>query len=172
MDEAEDHPLLHTAALMHELLRSAAHGETDVEAALARLRNDLAMADEPSPLSDREIRERVEYARRYLAAAALIAPANTDRFRATERGHCVLRNYPNGIDESVLARFPEFKAFIRENAGPPPAPSEQTAYDEGYDAYTRGAHPADNPYPLDSAGHSSWENGWFEARDEDTSPAT
>jgi hypothetical protein len=167
MEESEDAPLLHTADLMHELLRVAAVGPADVDDALSRLRADLRAAGEPLALPERTLRERLEQARRHLRAARLIAPVGRTRFEATERGQTVLRDYPGGIDDSVLMQFPEFRDFIAQAAGTPPHPARQTAYDLGYAAYGQGSAPADNPYSVDSDDHLAWENGWFEARDED-----
>jgi restriction endonuclease Mrr len=172
MDESEDPPLLHTADLMHEILRAGASGEASLDDALARVRADLAAAHEAPGVDEAELRRRLDTARRDLRVAGLIEPRGDSRFRTTERGHKVLADYPDGVDESVLARFPEFRRYIRETAGPPPADAARTPYDEGYAAYGDGAHPTDNPYPPDSLAHVSWANGWFEARDADAPPAS
>jgi len=165
MDE-EELPLLHYADLMHALLKVAAEGEATLDAAIARLRADLALAGEEAAIPEDEMRRRLAHARRYLAAARLIEPEDGEPFRATGRGHKVLAEHPDGIDDSVLAHFPEFRDFIRQESGPPPRAAETTVYDEGHAAYQAGKSPADNPYPFDTTAHLNWENGWFEARDE------
>ncbi len=38
--------------------------------------------------------------------------------------------------------------------------------EEGYQAYLDGQSSVDNPYEFDTSKHLAWENGWFEARDE------
>ncbi len=165
MDD-DDLPLLHDADLMDVLLGLAAEGEATLDAAVERIRAHLALARETMPIPETELRRRLDHARRSLAAARLIEPAEGEPFRATARGHKVLADHPDGIDDSVLAHFPEFREFIRRESGPPPRAAETTVYDEGHAAYRAGKSPADNPYPFDTTAHLNWENGWFEARDE------
>jgi restriction endonuclease Mrr len=155
---------------MHALLRTGASGDARLDDALARINDDLAAAHEAPGMATGELRRRLDTARHDLTVAGLIAPSGESRFRTTERGHKVLADYPDGVDESVLARFPEFRQYIRRTAGPRPSEARQTAYDEGYAAYGDGLDPADNPYPRDSLSHLNWANGWFEARDDDTPP--
>lgn len=164
--DGEEYPLLHYADLMHVMLKVAAEGQARLDTVTARIRGDLDLAREALPISETELRTRLDRARRYLAAAKLIEPEDGEPFRATGRGHGVLADHPAGIDDSVLAQFPEFRDFIRQLSGTPPAPPELNPYDEGHAAHGKGIHPADNPYPVDTRAHLAWENGWFEARDE------
>lgn len=167
MTEFEDHPLLHDADLMHTLLKVAREAPAGLDDAAAWLRADLRLAREDPPVTAEQIMARLLRARRYLCRARLLETLDDGRVRATERGRQVLRDHPDGVDGSVLMAFPEFREFIREAAGRPPEEARATVYDDGYAAYGRGAGPADNPYPFDTAAHLAWENGWFEARDED-----
>ncbi|RDD62816.1 winged helix-turn-helix domain-containing protein [Ferruginivarius sediminum] len=165
--EFEEYPLLHYADLMHTLLKTAESGPASLNDAAARLRRDLSLARENPPISGEEMRERLARARRYLAEARLVEDQADGRYRVTDRGRQVLREHPGGIDDSVLAAFPEFRNFIARTSGGPAQEARMTVYDSGHMAYRRGAGVADNPYPFDSAEHLAWENGWFEARDED-----
>jgi ribosome modulation factor len=72
-----------------------------------------------------------------------------------------------GVDDSVLTQFPEFREFIRRSS-PHRVPEnpELGAQEEGYWAYLDGQSAVDNPYEFDTGKHLAWENGWFEARDE------
>lgn len=168
--EFEEYPLLHYADLMHTLLKVARGGPASLEDAAARLRADLHLAREDPPVTADEMRARFDRARQYLCAARLVEMLDDGRVRVTARGRQVLRDHPGGVDDSVLMAFPEFQHFIRQSGGAPPREAQTTVYDAGYAAYGRGAGPADNPYPFDTAAHLAWENGWFEARDEDDGP--
>lgn len=165
-----EYPLLNTPHLMLLILREAAAGETSPAACAARLRELLAMADEHPPYGEAEIRGRLDVLRRYLAEAGLVEPVEGDRFRITARGREALQEHPQGFDLAELMVYPEFARFIRGLARArsrgrmdPRTP----AYDEGFAAYRAGAMLADNPHPSDSVDHLAWENGWFEALDED-----
>ena len=163
-------PLLNTPHLLLVILREAAEGETSAAACAARLREILARADEHPPYGDEEIRGRLDVLRRYLAEARLVEPVDEDRFAITSRGREALAEHPQGFDLADLMAYPEFSSFIRSRAR---ARSEgrmdprTPAYDEGFAAYRAGAMLADNPHPSDSVDHLAWENGWFEALDED-----
>jgi len=171
-------PLLNTPHLMLVILREAARGETSLDSVQARLDELLALARESPPYGAAEIRARLDLLRRYLTEARLIAPGSAsgsapseaDRFTITSRGREALAEHPQGFDLADLMAYPEFARFIRalararaEGRMDPRTP----AYDEGYAAYRAAARLADNPYPSDSIDHLAWENGWFEALDED-----
>jgi len=68
----------------------------------------------------------------------------------------------------VLVQFPEFRRYIKKpretNDTEVPRPRE---YNLGYESYRAGKSLDDNPYRFDNADHLAWENGWFEARDDD-----
>ena len=167
-----EYPLLNTPHLMLVLLREADRHETTPDACVARLRELLTMADEDPPYGEAEIRARLDVLRRYLAEAELVEPVEGegDRFRITARGREALAEHPQGFDLAELMVYPEFARFIRslsrarsEGRMDPRTP----AYDEGFAAYRSGARLADNPHPSDTVDHLAWENGWFEALDED-----
>lgn len=167
----DEYPLLNYPDLMEAVLKVAAgdRGAAGLGDAEARLLANLRLAGEEPRMGEAELRRRLARARRYLIAGRLIEPAgDEDRFRITERGRQVLAAHPRGVDDSVLMEFPEFRAFIHEESGAPAAEARATVFDSGYSAYFRGATPADNPYDFDTGEHLAWENGWFEARDEDS----
>lgn len=167
MDPA-DYPLLHDADLMTSLLRVTGSGAASVEEALTRLRRDLETAREAPPVSDGEILHRLDEARRHLVMAGLLSPVDRQHFRLTARGRRVLEQYPEGVDGTVLMVFPEYREYLRHRSRPAPVedPGIQ-AYDEGYAAHGAGLTHSDNPYRTDTAAHLAWENGWYEARDEE-----
>ena len=167
-----EYPLLNTPHLMLVILREASAGETTPEACAVRLQELLSMADEHPPYGEAEIRGRLDVLCRYLAEAGLVEPVEGEghRIRITPRGREALREHPQGFDLAELMAYPEFARFIRslarsraEGRMDPRTP----AYDEGFAAYRAGARLADNPHPSDSVDHLAWENGWFEALDED-----
>jgi hypothetical protein len=71
--------------------------------------------------------------------------------------------------EASLCHAPAraFRAFIERSAQRPPEGPRSDQYDEGYAAHQAGPSPVDNPYPPDTIDRLAWENGWFEARDEE-----
>src|SRR5262249_18823762 len=100
------------------------------------------------------------------AAARLVAPTARERFIVTGRGRAMLAAHPEGVDESVLVDFPEFRAFVaREAEHRAPEDACSAYYDQGFAAFDAGASFLDNPHPSDSVDHQAWENGWFAARD-------
>jgi hypothetical protein len=164
-----EHPLLNTPHLILVILREAMAGEATPADCLARLRGLLTQANEQPPYGDAEILERLELIARYLVEARLLAPAGDRRLAITPRGREALAAHPAGFDLADLMVYPEFARHIQARARARRAMDPRMpAYDAGYAAYRGGATPADNPYPLDTVDHLAWENGWFEALDEDT----
>ncbi len=93
-----------------------------------------------------------------------------DRFVITARGREALAKHPSGFDLADLMVYPEFADYIRRLARVREQMDPRTpAYDEGFAAYRAGERLAANPYPSDTVDHLAWENGWFEALDEDAS---
>lgn len=166
MEEASEYPLLSYPNLMLLLMRLALAGPATLEAALERLRGDLARVQESLPVPAEDVCERMRRALVYLYAAGLLEKGAQEEFRITARGEAVLREHPDGIDDSVLLAFDEFRRFLRRHAGRPPVEPADTVFDAGHAAFTQGGTPADNPYDFDTAEHLAWENGWFEALDE------
>jgi hypothetical protein len=162
----DEYPLLNRPALMLTVLKAAAAGDAGLDDCLARLRADLARVHEAPPVDDGELRAALRAIVRVLAAARLLAPAGRERFAATARGRAMLDAHPEGIDESVLVAFAEFRAFVaREGQHRAPEDACTDRYDEGFAAHEAGASFLDNPHASDSVDHQAWENGWFAARD-------
>jgi hypothetical protein len=162
----DDYPLLNRPALMLTVLKTAARGDVGLDDCLARLRADLARIHEAAPLDTPDVRAELEAVVRELAAARLLAPAGRERFGATGRGRAMLEAHPEGIDESVLVEFPEFREFLaRDVRHHPPEDACTARYDEGFAAHEAGESFDDNPHASDSVDHQAWENGWFAARD-------
>lgn len=162
----EEPILLHEQDLMLALLHAAAEGPATVQGAVARLRGMRAVAGEADAV-DEEVMRRLRRAALALRAAGALARIETGTLKITERGRELLASSPEGIDETALMRFAEFRAFIsgsgsREPRGDPRMP----AFDAGQLAFTTGKPLTENPFPFDSVDHLAWENGWSEARDE------
>jgi restriction system protein len=174
--DLSEYTLLNRPALMLTVLKSASRDAVTLEDCLRQLRQDLACVKERAPPVDvKDLLAYLDGLKCCLMEAALLTPAEGRRFIATKRGRELLAEHPAGIDESVLMRFPEFRAFIERSARhPPPEDPRSDQYDEGYAAHEAGLSPVDNPYPSDTINHLAWENGWFEARDEEAEhePAT
>jgi restriction system protein len=192
----DDEPiLLHETNLMLAILRASREGPAGLEAVMARLEANLAAAWEPAPTDRGDLERRLREACRLLEAARALAPAGPDRYRLTARGEGLLAEHPDGVDQSVLGRFAEFRRFLVERtrgtermggprqsgpyqqvgpwqAEPNPVGSHDDprldAYTDGMQAYREGKPLDANPYADDSNGHLGWENGWSEARDTDT----
>lgn len=163
-----DYPLLHYQDLMLALLKVGSDGPGTMEDCLDHLRGRRELAHEEARVPRADLLERLERARRYLVAAVLIEDLGEGRFRITERGRRALAEHPLGVDDSVLMEFPEFRAFVRESAEAGERAEPRSAeYDQGYRAYHGGVGPSANPYDFDTVKHLAWENGWFQARDED-----
>ena len=168
-------PLFDTPSLVALLLRAAARGTPSVDDCAARLEALLARAGEHQGVTAATIRRRLDALRRQLAAARLIAPVGSDRFRLTDRGQEALATHPEGFTLGELLRYPEFAASIAPRIAPGTAPgivqSGGGAYDQGFAARQSGQPPTANPHLADTAAHLDWENGWCEALDEDPPPS-
>jgi hypothetical protein len=86
----------------------------------------------------------------------------------------MLAEHRTGIDDSILERFAEFRAYLEATAkhrlseGDAEAEiAEAKEYDQGYMAYVDGKTQRDNPNDFDSAAHFVWDCGWFAALDDD-----
>ena len=66
-------------------------------------------------------------------------------------------------------QFPEFREFVRA-AGHPGSIHGASAYERGIRAYWDGHPHGDNPFPFDTLQHLAWDEGWFDARDEELAP--
>jgi hypothetical protein len=164
--EFHDRPLLSYAELSVILLKIAGQPGATLGRAVTALRDLLDAARQADQPTAAELGHELDQVRRDLAAAGLIVATGTAGFRTTPRGQQMLVAHPLGIDQSVLVALPEFRAGF-SGTGPRPRDAEPPSYAAGYDAFRRGRRPEDNPHAPDSADHLAWENGWFEARDEE-----
>ncbi len=71
---------------------------------------------------------RVAWALTHMAQAGLLVRPQRGRYLLTERGRQVLREYPDRVDVSVLAQFPEYQEFrTRKSETPTLADAETSA---------------------------------------------
>lgn len=162
-----EHPLLHYPDLMLALLRAGCGAEADLGDALAQIERDLAGAHERPPVTRDEALARLAAARRHLAAAGLVEDRPDGRYATPDRGRRALRDHPDGIDDTVLMRFPEFRSYMRRRAAhAEPEDAAGEPFRDGYAAFQAGRPHFGNPHRQDTAAHLAWENGWFAARDE------
>lgn len=162
------------ALIMLTVMRCAADGDTTMEPVLDRVLSDLRRSGPGAPaLKDKdaldELRRRLYWTREHLAAAGVIEITNGDRMRLTERGVSVLAQCPDGVDDSVLMQFPEFRTYIaglqrqriiaaRRVLGGDPASETQ----EGFVAFLEGRRAGENPYEADTHMHEAWDEGYWE----------
>jgi hypothetical protein len=166
--EFNEHTLLNDPDLTLILLKTAARGETGIEDCVEVLRSTLERAGERPPVARTELVLHLDRVRRSLMRAHLLAPTEGGRFRITERGRNALKDHPMGLDDTVLMEFPEFREFVQETPTQPSAAGPHSRdYAEGYLAFRAGKGLADNPHAFETAEHLAWENGWFQARDEE-----
>lgn len=162
--DLEDRPLLHVADLALALLRAAQAEAADIDAATRLLADDRRLAHEAAPIDPGELFASLDRARRHLVAAQLLQMLDDTRFRITPRGRAVLRAHPDGIDDSVLMAFPEFRAWVERIAHhAAPEDSRHREFQRGWSAAAEGRDLGDNPYAPDTAQHAAWEDGWLEA---------
>ena len=168
-----DQPLLNTPSLTLSLLKVAAKREwATLEDGLAHLKGVFAEAHESPAVAVAEIVSHLQEVLRHLVAAGLLSMADDDRFTITERGRQVLAEHPMGVDDSVLTQFGEFREFLRRSSPyHVPENTEPVTQEEGYYAFLVGQSAVDNPHEFDTSKHLAWENGWFEARDQQTTPS-
>lgn len=164
--EDDEPALLHEADLMLAILRAAHQAPAGLADAMVRLHANLAAAHEPLPEPEGDLRRRLERAALLLRGADVIAPAGDDRFRLTPRGARLLAEHPDGVDESVLWAFPEFRAFLTAlNPNRSEDDPRLPAFQAGMQEFAEGRSIADNPHAFDSVDHLAWECGWSEARE-------
>lgn len=102
-------------SLMLPVLRCAAVGEVSVPECIERFAPEVGLTDddlrELLPSGQALIANRTHWAKTYLARAGVIEMTRRGHFRATARGRALLSEHPDRVDNSVLARFPEFVAW-------------------------------------------------------------
>lgn len=161
-----DDVLLHEADLMTALLEAASPDVELLPAAEAGLRHWLGEAGEdPAKVDWKEVHERLRAALVELLAARALEPVTASRYRITARGRELLRHRSEGIDESLLARFPEYRRWAESRRVDGEADPRHDAFLAGMQAFVEGLAPEDNPYPPDTADFLAWEAGWSVARD-------
>ena len=163
--DLSEYPLLNRPALMLLVLKSAADQPATMRDVRARLDTELARIHERPDVPEAAVGAELEEVAKHLLAARLLE-RDGEGFALTRRGREVLAAHPLGVDETILAGFPEYRAFIRgfarrRTVDDPRVPR----YDEGFSAQQEGRSLSENPYPRDSADHLAWANGWSEARD-------
>ncbi len=164
---SEEETLLHDPDLMVALLRTAGPERDGIERAIAHLRRLREESGERGPVEWEEVRRRLKRCALQLVAAGALEPVTGSRFRLTQRGRELLAEAERGIDETVLMRFPEYRAFLARTGGTEAADDpRRDAFVAGMEAFQAGLPPTANPHPFDSVDHLAWENGWFTARDE------
>lgn len=162
--ELEDYPLLHFADLVLALLRAGQESGGTVAGAAALLARDRVQAHERTPVDPAELAAHLDRARRHLVAAQLLDMLDQHSFRITPRGRAMLQRHPDGIDDSVLMDFPEFRDWMkRVSTHPPPEDARVAEFQRGWAANQEGAGLGDNPYSTETAQHAAWKDGWLEA---------
>jgi restriction system protein len=166
--DLSEFPLLNRPALMLLMLKAAGDTPATLAACRARLAMELGRIHEHPDVPEPVIAAELEEVRKHLLAAGLLEPAGGDAATLTRRGRKVLAEHPLGVDETVLAAFPEYRSFLRNFARRRTIDDPRLSrYDEGYDARLAGQSLSENPYPPDSVDHLAWENGWSEGGDTD-----
>ncbi|MFY0312334.1 hypothetical protein ACFMBG_20835 [Leisingera sp. D0M16] len=167
-----DFPLLSTASLVALILHKAKSGPVTLDSCEKALDGLFRQANETPGLPPQDLRERLAGHLADLEIAGILVPGEpvpgeAASWRLTSRGHQALMRHPEGLDQTDLAKYPEFAAHLRDTAHQPCGmdPREKS-YDEGYRARRGGVPFTANPYAFDSIDHLSWENGWMEALDE------
>lgn len=169
-----DDPPPDDSAVMLAILK-AAEAATD-GASLDHARDLLPKMDYPEDeVFHRTVNDPARLTRRFeeslrdLRKAGLVRDIREDgEFALSARGRRVLAENPNGVDTSVLLKFPEYRDYVRsdEQAIDLHPPGEQNAYETGFSAYQQGLRQTQNPYEPETRSHVMWDAGWFEALDE------
>ncbi|WP_264213710.1 ribosome modulation factor [Leisingera thetidis] len=162
-----DFPLLSTASLVALILHRAGTGPVTLDSCEEALAALFRQAGETPGLPPEALRGRLAGHLSDLEIARILEPAGPGSWQLTSRGRTALQRHPDGLDQTDLARYPEFAAHLRATAHQPCGMDPRPAsYDEGYLARRSGQRFTANPYAFDSIDHLSWENGWMEALDE------
>lgn len=162
--DLEDYPLLHFADLVLALLRAGQDHSGTMTDAIALLARDRAQAHELAQVDPAELAAHLDRARRHLVAAQLVDMLDQHSFRITPRGRAMLLQHPDGIDDSVLMEFPEFRDWMkRVSSHPPPEDARAREFQRGWAAGQEGVGIGENPYAPQTAQHAAWKDGWLEA---------
>ncbi|MBY6065763.1 hypothetical protein KUW17_03365 [Leisingera aquaemixtae] len=162
-----DFPLLSTASLVALIMHKAGTGPVTLESCETALAALFQQANETPGLPPEELRARLAGHLADLQTARILEPAPDGGWQLTRRGRRALEQHPEGLDQTDLARYPEFAAHLRDTAHKPCGMDPRGAhFDEGYLACLNGLPFTANPYAFDNADHQAWENGWTEAQEE------
>lgn len=154
-------PLLHFADLMLAILKAAGPRTATLDDAAELLAADRRQAREILPVDTADLKADLDLALRH-AAAALLVDCLDGGFRITPRGRAVLHEHPDGIDDSVLMEFADFRDWLGRTR--PPHSREDSRRREfliGFSGFDRGAALTDNPFAAETAQHAAWEDGWL-----------
>lgn len=162
--DLEERPLLHFPDLVLALLRASLDQAGTIAAAASLLARDRMRVQDQSVIDSAELATRLGRARHHLEAAHLVEMLDAHSFRITPRGRTMLLQHRDGIDDSVLMDFPEFRAWLKQVAAhAPPEDARAGEFQRGWLANQEGAGLGDNPYATDTAQHAAWKDGWLEA---------
>lgn len=167
-----DFPLLSTASLVALILHTARSGPVTLDSCEKALNGLFRQANETPGLPPDDLRERLAGHLSDLEIAGILVPGEAlpgeaSSWRLTSRGHQALARHPEGLDQTDLAKYPEFAAHLRDTAHKPCGMDPRAhSYDEGFRACMDGQPFTGNPYAFDTADHQAWESGWTEAQEE------
>jgi ribosome modulation factor len=162
----EELPLLHFTDLAAAVLKASSRRAASLGDAAVLVDEQLALAHERPPASQAELLAHLGGALDHLLVARLVEVQEGARFRITPRGRAVLSAHSDGIDDTVLIGFPEFRAWMNaQGAGQRREDTRPREYQRGYAAFAESQDITDNPYRPETAQYQAWENGWYEARD-------
>ncbi len=110
--EREESLLLHEPDLMLAVLRVAASGQGTIDGCIEQLRALRRCARVRESVPEAGVRDRLAQVTARLERARLIEREGS-RWRLTARGRKVLAEHPDGVDDSVLVRFPDYRRAKR-----------------------------------------------------------
>lgn len=168
-----DHPLLSTASLTALILHAADKRPVTLQTCSDRLDKLFVQAGKTPGLSLDDRKALVARHLRQLTIARILEPAETEGSLAlTDRGRDALRRHPDGLDQTILATYPEYaehlQATAHHSAGMDPRIG---SYDEGFSARLDGQSFDANPYSPNSVDHQTWKNGWAQANEKERQAA-
>ncbi|MAD38313.1 MAG: hypothetical protein CMO28_16625 [Tistrella sp.] len=179
-----------SSTIMLTALRMLAMQPADKHRVGERLLQDLARiapkaAELCDPAARAEFDRRVVIDLRRLLVSGLIRRGGDGLLGITDRGREALKENPEGLDDTVLMRYPEFRAHLARRCGlvidpaagldgaiEPPveggdAPMRKAPVvrelQEGFIAFLDGQTATDNPYETDTQAFITWEEGYWEA---------
>jgi restriction system protein len=112
--------------LMLPILKIAAGGESSIPKAVEKLGAEFNLT--PQQMAEmlpsggiQVVNNRAHWAKTYLVKAGLLDQPRRGVFRITERGSGLLNQNPTRIDNQLLSKYSEFRAFTKQR---------QTTFDE------------------------------------------